>query len=98
MYPLIAYNKIDICFANLFDGLVLLRLHFIIIISFQTTFLQKPALGKPVGMAQQSDILGEQDKSRRQLLIKGIIEKIGFRHPICYELHDLCKYCKGSKL
>ena len=41
-YPLIAYNETEICFAYLFDALVLLRLHFITL--FQTTYLQKRSL------------------------------------------------------
>ena len=44
------------------------------------------------------DILGEQDENSRQLLINSIIEKIGLRHPICYDVYNLCEYCKGSKL
>ena len=27
-----------------------------------------------------------------------IIEKIGLRHPICYDVYDLREYCKSSKL
>lgn len=41
MFPPVAYNKTEICFADFFDPLILLRLHFIIIILFQTTFLQQ---------------------------------------------------------
>ena len=44
------------------------------------------------------DILGEQEENSRQLLINSIIEKIGLRHPICYDVSNLCEYCKGSKL
>ena len=43
------------------------------------------------------NILGEQEENSRQLLINNIIEKIGLRHPICYDVYDLCEYCKGSK-
>ena len=44
------------------------------------------------------DILGQQEENSRQLLINSIIEKIGLRHPICYDVYNLCEYCKGSKL
>ena len=44
------------------------------------------------------DILGEEEENSRQLLINNIIEKIGLRHPICYDVYDLCEFCKGSKL
>ena len=44
------------------------------------------------------DILGEQEENSRQLLINSIIEKIGLCHPICYDVYNLCEYCKGSKL
>ena len=48
--------------------------------------------------AELEDILGEQEEKSRQLLKNSIIEKIGLRHPICYNVYDLCEYCKGSKL
>ena len=48
--------------------------------------------------AELEDILGEQEENSRQLLINSIIEKIGLRHPICYDVYDLCEYCKSSKL
>ena len=48
--------------------------------------------------AELEDILGEQEEKSRQLLITSIIEKIGLRHPICYDVYDLCEYFKGSKL
>ena len=44
------------------------------------------------------DILREQEENSRQLLINSIIEKIGLRHPICYDVYNLCEHCKGSKL
>ena len=44
------------------------------------------------------DILGEEEENSRQLLINNIIEKIGLRHPVCYDVYDLCEFCKGSKL
>lgn len=47
--------------------------------------------------AELENILGEQEENSRQLLINNIIEKIGLRHPICYDVYDLCEYCKGSK-
>lgn len=61
-----SHRQIELCFANLFDALVLLRLHFIISITlFQTTYLQehkqrieyKKCLshGKLVGMTEQND-------------------------------------------
>ena len=48
--------------------------------------------------AELEDILGEQEENSRQLLINNIIQKIGLRHPICYDVYDLCEYCKGSNL
>ena len=48
--------------------------------------------------AELEDILGEEEENSRQLLINNIIEKIGLRHPICYDVYDLCELCKGSKL
>ena len=48
--------------------------------------------------AELEDILGEPDENSRQLIINSIIEKIGLRHPICYDVYNLCEYCKGSKL
>ena len=48
--------------------------------------------------AQLEDILGEQEENSRQLLINSIIEKIGLRRPIFYDVYDLCEYCKGSQL
>ena len=48
--------------------------------------------------AELEDILGEQEENSRQLLINSIIDKIGLRHPICYDVYNLCEYCKGSKL
>ena len=48
--------------------------------------------------AELEDIFGEQEENSRQLLINSIIEKIGLRHPICYDVYDLCEYCKSSKL
>ena len=48
--------------------------------------------------AELEDILGEQEENSRQLLINSIIEKIGLRLPICYDVYDLCEYCKSSKL
>ena len=48
--------------------------------------------------AELEDILGEQEENSRQLLINSIIEKINLRHPICYDVYDLCEYCKRSKL
>ena len=43
LWPAKSYScrQIEICYTNLFDVLVLLRLHFIIISLFQTTFLQE---------------------------------------------------------
>ena len=40
----------------------------------------------------------EKEENSRQLLINSIIEKIGLRHPICYDVYNLCEYCKGSNL
>ena len=49
--------------------------------------------------AELEDILEEQEENSRQLLINSIIiEKIGLRHPICYDVYNLGEYCKGSKL
>ena len=48
--------------------------------------------------AELEDILGEQEENCRQLLINSIIEKIGLRHPICYDVYDLCEYWKSNKL
>ena len=49
--------------------------------------------------AELEDILGEQEENCRQpVLINSIIEKIGLRYPICYDVYSLCEYCKGSKL
>ena len=42
--------------------------------------------------AELEDILGQQEENSRQLLINSIIEKIGLRHPICYDVYDLCEY------
>ena len=48
--------------------------------------------------AELEDILGEQEENSRQVLINSIIEKIGLSQPICYDVYDLCEYCKSSKL
>ena len=48
--------------------------------------------------AELEDILGEQEETSRQLLINSFIKKIGLRHPICYNVYDLCEYCKASQL
>ena len=48
--------------------------------------------------AELEEILGEQEENSRQLLINSIIKKIGLRHPLCYDVYDLCEYCKSSKL
>ena len=45
--------------------------------------------------AEFEDILREQEENSRQLIINSIIENIGPRRPICY---DLCEYCKDRKL
>ena len=48
--------------------------------------------------AELEDILGEQEENSRQLLINSIIEKIGLRCAIFYDVYDLCEHCKGSQL
>ncbi|XP_078352890.1 uncharacterized protein LOC144637689 [Oculina patagonica] len=44
------------------------------------------------------DILAEEEENNRQQVINSIIEEIGLRHPICYDVYDLCEYHKCSKL
>ena len=44
--------------------------------------------------AELEDILGQQEENSRQLLINSIVEKIGLRHPICYDVYDLCEYLR----
>ena len=39
--------------------------------------------------AGPEDMLGEQEENSRQLLINSIIEKIGLRHPIYYDVYNL---------
>lgn len=48
--------------------------------------------------AELEDILGEEEENSRQQVISNIIEEIGLRHPIFYDVYDLCQYHKGSKL
>lgn len=48
--------------------------------------------------AELEDILGEEEEHCRQQVINSIIEEIGLRHPICYDVYNLCEYCKSSKL
>ena len=44
------------------------------------------------------DIFEEEEEDSRQQVISSIIEEIGLRHPICYDVYDLCDYYKCSKL
>ena len=48
--------------------------------------------------AELEDIPGEEEENSRQQVISNIIEEIGLRHPIFYDVYDLCEYQKGSKL
>ena len=49
--------------------------------------------------AELEDILGEEEeKNDRQQVINSIIDEIGLRHPICYDVYDLCQYCKCNSL
>ena len=37
-------------------------------------------------------------RQRNILSVTSIIEEINLRNPICYDVYDLCEYCKRSKL
>lgn len=82
MFPPVAYNKTEICFADFFDPLILLRLHFIIIILFQTTFLQqtKASGGSDInspyrmGMENLSAVPMKEDRSSSHMRYIVIVE------------------------
>ena len=65
-YPLIPYNEFEICFANLFNAVVLLRLHFIIVYYFKLLFCKNASGGSGINSAYHTcrhDLTGQSDSS-----------------------------------
>ena len=44
------------------------------------------------------EVLGEVEEQERQQVMKSIVETIGLRHPLVYDIYNLCELCKSNKL